>query len=300
MSDALLQKDEHPHSKSKIAGVVILYHPEADAVDNIKTYAGSLDCLFVVNNEAGENVISELLNDFDHIHVIQEKENMGIAYPLNQVLKLCDGKYDFLLTMDQDSAFHGTDIEKYIDSIPQFDWRSTLGIAPKKINKNVPVPVSKEIKWLPVFRTITSGNMVNVHNAIDIGGYNEDLFIDEVDHDFCYRGHEKGFQTIVCTEGIYLTHQLGNRIYGSIIGKNFNTLNHGAVRKYYIIRNCLYTYKRFAYLNRGFFTRVYICNTIKNIVKIPLVEKDKLRKLKYCAWGFWDFLNHKVGKKNFN
>lgn len=283
-----------------IAGVVILYDPETDVLSNIQSYIKSLDCLFVVNNHGGDAAISELNKLYENIHVIQEKENMGISYPLNQVLQLCNKKYDFLMTMDQDSIFHDHDMKRYILEIPKFDWNHTLGIGPKKVSKDLRIPENEGIEWRKVIRTITSGNIVNVQNAIAVGGYNEDLFIDEVDFEFCYRGAQKNFDIYECTTGIYLRHSVGNRTMHSFAGFKYYSWNHSPVRKYYIIRNRLYCYKRYAYLNRRDFNRMYLWDTLKNLVKIPLTETDKLKKLKYCALGFWDYYHHKVGKKYFD
>ena len=65
------------------------------------------------------------------------------------------------------------------------------------------------IYWQPVRRLITSGNIINVKNALAIGGFNEELFIDEVDYDICYRGTEMNLAVFECTEGIYLRHSVG-------------------------------------------------------------------------------------------
>ena len=38
-----------------IAGVIILYNPEQDVFNNIVSYLGALDCLFVVDNSEQPN-----------------------------------------------------------------------------------------------------------------------------------------------------------------------------------------------------------------------------------------------------
>lgn len=283
-----------------IAGVVTLYHPDADVASNIETYINSLDCLFVINNGGGEPVIETLKKNHHNLEILDEKENMGIAYPLNQALALCRNKYDFLLTMDQDSAFYNNDIKKYFGQIPEFDWKHALGIGPKLIRRNEVADDYETVSWEESERVITSGNIIKVSNAIDIGGYNEDLFIDEVDYDFCYRGIEHGLKMYLCTGGIHLRHSIGNTKKVSFLGFKFNTMNHGPVRKYYIIRNRLYVYKRFhnsPVLDHKLLRKVYIISNFKYIIKIILAEDDKVKKLQYCALGAFDFCRHRMGKK---
>lgn len=281
-----------------IAGVVTLYHPDADVVGNIETYINSLDHLFLVNNGAGETAIQQLKQKYNTVEVINEQENMGIAYPLNQALALCKGKYDFLMTMDQDSAFCQDDVKRYVNKIGNFDWDATLGIAPHLISKTERA-TEGEIEWELVMCVITSGNIISVSNALAIGGFNEELFIDEVDFDFCYRGYENHLKQFRCQSGINLRHSVGNNKSIVVWGKRISTMNHSPLRKYYIIRNRLYSFKHFSHLNRKALFNVYIIGTIKDLIKIILIEDNKMEKLQYCFWGFWDFLHNRVGKKEF-
>jgi len=129
-----------------LVGSVILYNPDSDVLEHIKSYIEYLDCLFVVNNQNGEKIIKKLKKEYPNIQVINEPENMGIAYPLNQVLKLWKDKYDFLMTMDQDSCYVPGVMEAYVGQIPNFDWHTTLGIGPKKIAYQEECPCGRGTK----------------------------------------------------------------------------------------------------------------------------------------------------------
>lgn len=282
-----------------LAGSVILYNPDSDVFEHIKSYIDYLDCLFVVNNQNGDKIIEQLQKEYSNIQVINEPENMGIAYPLNQVLKLCKDKYDFLMTMDQDSCYVPGAMEAYVGQILNFDWHKTLGIGPKRIAYQEECPRGGDrIYWQPVRRLITSGNIINVKNALAIGGFNEELFIDEVDHEFCYRGLIHGLESYGCTCGIFLQHSIGNKITKEILGRTFSTMNHAPIRKYYIVRNRLMVYKQYHHMDARWFYREYILSTIKYIIKIIIGENQKLKKMKFCLLGILDFLNHKTGKFN--
>jgi len=164
----------------KLAGCVILYNPDNDVADNIRTYIDYLDKLFVVDNQNGRKVFDELSKVYKNIELVSYAENMGIAKPLNDVLKMAKGNYTHLLTMDQDSFFEEDDIKKYIELAHEIEWSNVLGIAPQYINKNV----AKQRKitndtWNETWSVITSGNIINTANAVTIGGFDENLFIDE-------------------------------------------------------------------------------------------------------------------------
>ena len=45
---------------------------------------------------------------------------------------------------------------------------------------------------------ITAGSLISIMAYKAIGGYNEALFIDEVDHEYCYRLRREGFQVLLC------------------------------------------------------------------------------------------------------
>ena len=164
-----------------LAGCVILYKPNFDAIANVESYIESVQTLFVVDNGDGSNVINRLLNKYHNIVVIDFNENIGIACALNEVLRRCDGHYTHLLTMDQDSSFVENSMKNYFEYLNQFDWSKTLGVSPKIINDVNAPPYSADVIYKETKRVITSGNIINVNNAIAIGGFDENLFIDEVD-----------------------------------------------------------------------------------------------------------------------
>lgn len=232
------------------------------------------------------------------IQIIKHTENIGIAYSINEVLQLVNNKYDLLLTMDQDSCFYNNSMKIYKNSITEFDWTSTLGIGPCIVDYDF-VPVSdKKIKWVGANRLITSGNIISVSNALAIGAFSEDFFIDEVDFDFCYKGLENNYKLFINTSGVYLLHKLGDTFKKNICGCKFSIMNHNKIRKYYIFRNRLEITKRhWKILGVRKVWRYSLKPNLQMIFHILFFEHDKLNKLRYCAMGLSDFANNRLGKK---
>lgn len=106
----------------KVMAVVILYHPDAKVLGNIKTYLDDVEQLLILDNSEQGRQNSELaamLSELPHSRYIAFGDNLGISYALNYALKQADG-YDYLLTMDQDSSFSAGMVEKYKQAIIDF------------------------------------------------------------------------------------------------------------------------------------------------------------------------------------
>ena len=152
--------------------------------------------------------------------------------------------------------------------------------------------------WKQTVNIITSGNIVSVKNALAIGGYDEDLFIDEVDSDFCFRGIKAGYEIYTNVSGIYLLHSLGNPSYHKYFGHVTKVQNHNKIRKYYIFRNrlvVLFRHGRIMGVKRCW--NYYIKANINLISDVLLFENGKLEKMRYIAKGLLDFLNCRLGKR---
>ena len=283
----------------KIAGCVILYKPDADVVENVASYIDYIDLLYVVDNQNGDAVIQELSQRYqDKIVPIKHKENMGISFSLNEVLELAKDKYDLLLTMDQDSRFSPTSMFRFKNEVTKFEWKKTLAVGAtiKDFGFNEPTDVS--LRWKKTVNMITSGSIVSVKNALAISGYDEDLFIDEVDSDFCFRGIKAGYELYTNTSGIYLLHSLGNPSYHKFFGHVTKVQNHNKIRKYYIFRNrlvILFRHGKMMGAKRCW--NYYIKANINLIRDVVFFEDDELEKINYIVKGLLDVLTGRLGKR---
>ena len=283
-----------------VAACVTLYNPGEDVISNIESYIKVVDKLFIINNCNGESIVSQLSYKYPNIHVIEYGENMGISKPLNDVLALAIGKYDFLLTMDQDSSFTEKDISLLLNETKNFNWENTLGISPKLVGYEEHIKeTNPDIVWKKELIVITSGNIINVRNALCIGGFNEKLFIDEVDNEFCLRGYKKGYFSYQCSHGIYLRHQIGTPTEVVILGNVFHPPSHNYIRTYYIFRNRIYTYINYWNIDFFFMLDSYIYKTFRMLISKLFFESDKKRKIKSILYAVCDFCTGKMGKKDF-
>lgn len=279
---------------AKIAGVVILYNPGKEVIKNILSYSGHIAKLYMVDNSQRPSTIhlEQSLHGINY-EIIHDSANRGIAYRLNQVANLAiNNDYDLLLTMDQDSFFEESDILHYMKCSDAINWNflAMAGVVFDGQKDNL-----SGCELTLVTDLITSGSILNLHLFNSIGGFDENLFIDEVDHDYCYTAIEKGYN-IGRFENIKLTHTLGEQSQQRSF-KNFQLSSralHSPIRLYYMTRNYLYVKQKHPglFINEMKNKRKSLLVRIKNNL---LYGNDRLKILKYILKGVLDFKNHKMG-----
>lgn len=275
-----------------IVGVVILYHPDSAVVNNIKSYADNLERLFIIDNSPQKNnaYASLASNKIQYLH---DGNNEGIAKRLNQAIALAKTfNASLLLTMDQDSFFEEKEFDKYTTAINNFTNIDSLGMFGLEYENATTTqkPYEQDVML------ITSGSIINMQLLDKIGGFDELLFIDAVDDEFCLKILSKGFHTIKFNN-IFLHHSLGEtKLFRSLKSlKATKRVLHTPIRLYYIIRNNLYLKSRYHKLFKDYFRtkQTDINNRIKNNL---LYGKEKISTAKMIVKAYRDFKNNKMGK----
>lgn len=264
-----------------IAAVVIWFNPTVEFVKNIESYSKFVYKTIVVDNSSDDN--SKLLNEHPEVEYISLKTNTGIGSALNIGYERALGySAEWVLTMDQDSWFDELAIRTFLD--PNSSHFTEKGCA-------VFSPTFEEVKAgiAECNSVISSGSLVQLSAHTSIAGYNEKLFIDQVDHEYCYRLKRFGFR-ILKLNHIVMHHTVGEPITKEFFGMKISSDNHTAIRKYYIARNVLYMRKYFSD-----FGGQHIKFLLITALKVILVESDKLNKLLYMVRGTRDYILSKMG-----
>lgn len=235
----------------EVSGVVILYYPNEKAViRNIQSYIDYVTMLFVFDNSSCEDELIETIKAISSkIIFVPNARNEGIAKPLNKALELVADKSPWILTMDQDSYFEPMHGSSYFNSFAQLFF-SSEDVAVVCPNHSFPDESNKiNDEYKEVRRAITSGSIINAKICKKLNGFDEKLFIDDVDLEYCYRCTVAGYK-IIQFDNIYLNHTLGNPKhvgYFSMLRKSARSL-HSPFRIYYMVRNFLYVsakYKKY-------------------------------------------------------
>ena len=280
-------------NKCIYAGIVT-FNPDLKTLnDNISSIHDQVDRIVIVDNASDNiNEISGAIEKFgSNIIFFRNNKNMGIAFALNQLMEYgFDNRYEYMLTLDQDSK---CPLNYVNDLIPLFGVDNKVGIvAPVIKDVNVGIVGHSPNPFGYVNTCITSGSIVDIKAWNKIGGYDNELFIDSVDFDFCYRLRKAGY-LILQTNKKYLIHEIGNAESVKILFWNINVTNHSPFRKYYIARNNIYyplknrMYIRFL---RGIFRDLGL------ILIVLFYEENKKLKLKKILNGMVDAFSMRKDK----
>lgn len=231
-----------------IIGGIVLYNPDVERLlENIKAIYLQVDLVVLVDN--GSNSFSQISNviieQYEDITFIKNPVNIGIASALNQLMRFgLDNGAEWVLTLDQDSVCPNDIIKNYL----KYTDIQNIGIICPIINDRsfgyVNNGIQQEVDYSYIDVCITSASLTSVKAWNDVGGFDETMFIDGVDTDFCLSLKEHGYRIIQCN-GVSLLHEIGhNSKIVSILGHVQVVFNHSAFRYYYICRNIIYNNRK--------------------------------------------------------
>ena len=277
----------------KVAGVVVLYHPDENVLENIKTYIDDIDLLFAVDNSDKKNIkIVESLKKDCRIQYVDNHGNKGIAAALNAAaVRALKGGYEYLLTMDQDSRAADDMLEKLFHYIEQHAAEK-LGIVSAYHRKVTEKNCYYLKPYEPMMVVMTSGNLLNLMAYRKTGKFIEKLFIDHVDNEYCLRLHRNGYKIIRVNDAT-LYHNLGQNVRIAGMDKTL----HNEVRLYYILRNSLYLWEKY---QKEFPEYVAVSrNEVFTMIRGNLLYgKHKLARIKNLLRAVYDYKRGHFGKIN--
>jgi len=265
------------------AAIVVLFKPADNYFEAICSYADAVKMLYIVDNSPEPSGLLQKLRNLKQAKILASGKNIGIASAYNLALDQAvkDG-YHWLVTMDQDSSFDVVQLKRFIDHFEEHK-REEVGVYvplhhPKFVSSLL--PQSKE-------SVMSSASIVNIEAAAKIGGFDEKLFIDEVDHDFCLRLKSAGF-IILEDQGTYVHHRLGER------NPITNRVDYPPERLYYMVRNFLYVAKRQKKSYPLFFRErsVYL---MKFLFRQVVYGRDKRERIKMIILGIRDYYRQRMG-----
>lgn len=275
----------------KFDAVVVVYNPDDTIIKNINSYVKYVDSLYIIDNSDTPNLdlIDKILNLSRKCEYISNKGNQGIAYALNKGAELAiNNGANWLLTMDQDTSFEGDDCKTLVDTALNTDIKSVAIIAPSHQEDESTMNIFYDTM------AMTSGNLINLEIYKSLNGFDNNLFIDSVDVDYCLKVYANKY-LIKRLPNIILSHNLGNTKKYNICGISFSPTNHNYIRRYYITRNRLHVWSKYKEIYPAYITSEKVL-TFKEFVKIIMFEENKLKKMRFMIKGYIDYRNNRFGK----
>ena len=192
----------------KIIVIIVFYNPSEDCLRHTITVANTFSTIVIDNSD------KRLIGDELPFRYICNYSNVGIAKAQNiGIVKAKQMGATHVLFLDQDSKIDNDSIELLItefNEVRRID-QTCVAIGPLIVNKDTGVPYKNTLhgeERMKVSTIISSGMLADI-NAFDaVGLMEEQLFIDVVDHEWCWRCVSKGF-SIYLTSKVTLPHMVG-------------------------------------------------------------------------------------------
>lgn len=281
----------------KLVAVVVLFKPDLSTViRNILTYINDVDRLLIYRNSEVSFFEHDCLKPFkDKIVYIGTEKNVGIAAALSESAQWAiTNNFTHLLTLDQDSYFPEGQLVNFKALVVNSKVEN-VGVYGANPNNRGELSFPGNLSYLEVNDAITSGSIFPVEIFKECGLFENELFIDAVDYEFCYRIKTlKGAKTIVFPE-IILDHEVG---YPTKIKFGFTTDNYSAFRTYHIVRNHIIIWRRYPTLFQPGYKKTLIkIHIFYRLAKVMIGEENKIDKINSIIRGVYHGLSGHINFK---
>jgi len=260
---------------------------------------------YIIVDNASQNMklIKSLVTDDKFISL---DKNVGIAAAQNIGIKhAIEKKVDYIWLSDQDTIYQTTYLESINTCIENLTVKkvnyAVVGPAFVEVNRGTIQPFLKfeffTKKFIPskgeniVSQLIASGMVIPVDVFEIVGFKNEDLFIDLVDFEWCWRATSKGYYIIGCGN-TFIEHTLGDEMI-PLFGKQISVRS--PFRHYFIIRNTIYLSLRYRDIPLPIKIEMFSKTLIWMFVYPYLAKKDKIKHLRATTKGFVHGLIGRLG-----
>ena len=298
-------------SKSKSLGgrmiidaIYVTYNAEIELLEkSIKSIASQVRKVYIVDNTPNKDLRLDSFQN-EKVEIIYLGDNFGIGYAQNiGIKKALENGAEYIMLSDQDTVYPHNYISNML-KVFEKDYK-IVAVAPrfKDVNKKreegffiIDVPVFFK-KIFPksglyeIMQAIASGIVIRTKHLETIGLMNEDLFIDWVDLEWCWRARRKGYK-IIGNADVVIEHRLGDKSknlwFMEVTLKSY-------IRHYYTTRNAFYLalYSKSLDIPHKV---VLFFKSFRYIIGYSILAKPHLKNLKYVLLGFWHGVSKKLGR----
>jgi rhamnosyltransferase len=243
-----------------IASVTIAFNPEpAFLLRQLEALAAQVDAAIIVDNGSSPPVAQLLPGSMEHVRIVRLPANEGVAHGFNVgIAQARAGGAECVLLLDQDSVPADGMVrllERALDEhLARGERVAAVGPRICDPRDRVDLPFV-QLGWLRNRHRrarydgeviacdflISSGALVPLQALDGLGAFEDDLFIDNVDLEWCCRARSRGYSLYGVT-GAVLEHRLGDgrrRVPGG-----GHIIVHPPERLYYMTRNRFLLYRR--------------------------------------------------------
>lgn len=291
---------------SRVGAVVVTFHPEICVLQQlVTTLEAQVEVIYIVDNGSGPDTVRKLrsLARGRNAEVIEFAANTGVAAAQNAGLAKAMGRgLDHVVLFDQDSVPAPDLVIRLCEAHEKLILKGNRAAAVGSLwidqrsgrrgqfcrirfGRIIGMDPIEDCEPQEVDFLISSGTLVNLQAARDIGCMREDLFIDHVDTEWCLRAKYAGWK-LFGLGSARMRHSLGDDNRRVWLGRWRQVALHSPDRNYYEVRNTLLLLRtpgldmnwRIAQLTR--LTQV--------VIFYSLMVTPRLRRIARMARGFRD------------
>ena len=261
--------------------VVVLYHPDKEDLANLARLTEWGARVVAVINAIGDK--DRALLPTDGVQVIDNPGNLGLARALNQGIGAAvDAGSRYILLLDQDSRPTRDMFDALLTAAVRIEeeGRTLACVAPLLRDRKAAAGMGDHAGSASF---ATSGTMLTRASWDQVGPMWESLFIDGIDHEWCFRARARGFETVLVREAV-MEHDMGEDGI-NLLGR-YRPLHRSPVRHYFIVRNTLWLAGK-----RHIPARWRLSELIKLAYRIPsyvLASSDRARTVRNVAAAIVD------------
>ncbi|WP_449623027.1 glycosyltransferase family 2 protein [Robertmurraya sp. Marseille-Q9965] len=288
----------------QICAVMVCYHPNIPELKiHIKSIIPQVEKLYIVDNTetlTNQTFFEELKVD-NKIEWFALQENKGIGFAQNVGIKRAiESGFDAILLLDQDSHPPDNLVQKLTEGAKYLfeNGEKIACLGPEIYNKYSSETYEPLLnKGENVFSDfvekdaiISSGTLIFSEAVKQIGDMNEELFIDLVDFEWCWRARKNNLKCFMYKQ-IKMGHMVGQKnvkLFGV-----YNLLIPSPVRHYYQFRNTFILIK-IGYVPLYWKMRTII-ERIIDLIVYPIFIKPRGKRISYILKGILDGITGRKG-----
>ena len=278
-------------ARTNLYAVVVWYHPTPEHCASVRSYADAVQHVVIVDNSDEDNTaLAQTLPEGSYTY-LPLHANLGIATALNTGCRWAvEHGAEWMLTMDQDSRWEPDQLALYIRLANDYPDLRSVGIFSPRQDYTGRMPRYANA-YEEKIAVMTSGCIMSAEGFRATGGFRDELFIDEVDNEYCMHCRRLGLKVVIVNHA-RLEHRLGEQRTVRLLGiwkKEY--IDHAPFRFYYMTRNilCLNTlYPEYRRFNN---------KRLKKMLKRVILYDNlhKLTTLRMCLRGWRDFRAGRMG-----
>jgi rhamnosyltransferase len=288
---------------NSILSVIICFHPNVKKLNRLITSIEAGVGQIILFNNGGLDE-SELIIKSSKVIVESRGQNIGLAAALNIGCDIAvKNGIKFLIAFDQDSN-PGEGMIPILQA-ELLEWHAkdprVVAIGPQLVDERGGKRVTSPFvqfrrfgfnKWSgdgvqSVSQLITSGCMIDLRIWDKTNRFDDKLFIDFVDNNWCWRMIRKG-HIILGTTSVSMPHEISERIEKRI---NFSTNTYSPERRYFQVRNAVY---HLFYESLSMAQKIYVLKAlVVTFTSAQISDEYRMRSILQCLRG----LLHGVAKK---